>query len=1290
MLVMFTSSTMLAQGFVSVTPLNTSSITVTTGDKPQSKVWTYDGKWWMVMPNATGTHIFRLDGDIWTRILTIDASKFARADCKVVGNVTHILLYKAVTSSLVSVEYTAGTYQLWTARPTTAPVTLDAGVETATIDVDGNGRMWVASDAATDINVRYSDFPYSTWSAPINIESGVSTDDICVITAFNGKIGVLWSNEITKRFGFKYHSDFDSPEIWSVDEIPASQSAINIGGGMADDHLNLAVASDGTLYAAVKTSYDLAGFTKIALLIRRPAGTWDNLYPVSNTGTRPIVILNESQSKIKVIYTENEGNTNILYKESSTTSISFSPPLTLISGANSSVTSTKQNYTQDIVIMASTSTTLTGVLASDLVIGAAPLPPTLLSPADVSSGTDVAPTLSWNADVTADSQQVQVSLVSDFASTVYDKSNITSSSTKVNPPLLKNTTYYWRVKSINALGSSDWSAVWSFTTEVAGTSLVAHWKMDETTGTTLNDETANMNVATTISNPIFAAGILGNALQLNGSTQYATAPNSVSVNITDGITLAAWIKPTGATATTQNIIKKSVTSGTLINGYELGLTSTRKVFFQINQNTKGKTYRIESTSIYPLSGTAWMHVAATFDGFVLKLYINGVQEGGNISGPLGGIASNTLAVGIGAMPTGKYFFRGLLDDARIYNEALTPSEILILLQTPPAAPNLISPSDLQKGIELSVMLQWSESLTADSYRVQVSTLPDFSSTIFDQNDLLVTSATVTPSLESGTIYYWRVLATNAKGPSPWSSIQSFTTIAPAVALEDNGAGYALNFTSSNNYVDCGNSPSVKITGTAITMEAWIKPTLKTTMSILKKTGGSQGYELYCGSAGFIYSRFNNNAASKSVSSSLYPLNQWIHVAATYDGISTKMYVNGVLEGTTPYQAAITNSTNTLLIGNDPSDLTKGFKGSIDEVRLWNTVRSDEEIKLNMTRKLIGNEVGLVGYWRLDEKSGLVMKDETANHNDGMMVNMNPSNDHIWSGASLGDNSSYDYDITDGYSASLVHSNGDTATATTTAGTIKGIQVYQSDDNALRTGSTAPLGYTLDSARFWGVRVVRATTSAYTLVYNYQGNPFVSNENDLKLVKRNDISVDSWTDAAAVLDTVAHTLTVTGTTGAEYALATTEVFVVGGKIAKNDIQVSENEVESVTIKDGSTDVLTDVKAELDTNANTVTVTDATGETYSVSNFEVFPIAAINAQSDLTINNFLAEKSLKITIDLKDATSIALYDMQGRMIFFQKLSQNSSGDHIELAYLKSGIYIVQISNNYIKQSKKIVVR
>ena len=79
-----------AQGFKSVTPLNSLAAAKTTGEKPQSKVWHYDGKWWAVFPITSGTYIWRLDGDAWINTLKISSSTSVEADCKVLDNVCHI------------------------------------------------------------------------------------------------------------------------------------------------------------------------------------------------------------------------------------------------------------------------------------------------------------------------------------------------------------------------------------------------------------------------------------------------------------------------------------------------------------------------------------------------------------------------------------------------------------------------------------------------------------------------------------------------------------------------------------------------------------------------------------------------------------------------------------------------------------------------------------------------------------------------------------------------------------------------------------------------------------------------------------------------------------------------------------------------------------------------------------------------------------------------------------------------------------------------------------------------
>ncbi|MDH3217801.1 MAG: T9SS type A sorting domain-containing protein [Candidatus Krumholzibacteria bacterium] len=350
------------------TPLDPVAVTVNTGEKPQSKVWFHADAWWSVLCKASGSWLLKLQGTQWTEVLSLSTSTNAKADVKVDGDVVHILLFEGTASQLVSAEYVtaAGTYVPWTLRPTASSLTLDSGVEVATIDIDSQGRMWLASDGLTTINVRHSDSPYSSWSNGYKIETGVSTDDICLVTAMpDGTVGVLWSNGSTKRFGFKTHEDGANPKRWSEDEVPASQSAMDgVGGGMADDHLNVAVASDGTLYATVKTSYDTPGFPVIALLVRRPGGTWDDLYEVSQSGTRGIVFLSETSHTVTVVYkdgTSAASDEAVVARQSPTSNISFAATDTLKIGGFNNPSSTKQNLTDDVVVLFSSNSVAHGV-----------------------------------------------------------------------------------------------------------------------------------------------------------------------------------------------------------------------------------------------------------------------------------------------------------------------------------------------------------------------------------------------------------------------------------------------------------------------------------------------------------------------------------------------------------------------------------------------------------------------------------------------------------------------------------------------------------------------------------------------------------------------------------------------------------------------------------------------------------------------------------------------------------------------------------------------------------------
>ena len=209
---------------------------------------------------------------------------------------------------------------------------------------------------------------------------------------------------------------------------------------------------------------------------------------------------------------------------------------------------------------------------------------------------------------------------------------------------------------------------------------------------------------------------------------------------------------------------------------------------------------------------------------------------------------------------------------------------------------------------------------------------------------------------------------------------------------------------------------------------------------------------------------------------------------------------------------------------------------MDEISIWNRELGINEIRTNMCKKLAGSESGLVGYWRFDEITGFTCYDSSSNENNGTMTNMAPETDRVWSGAALGDESAFDYTgINPGdFSANLVHGDGDNITATGDGGAVTGIQVYRVDATALRQGATAPSGWTMDPLRYWGV-FITGTNPTYTVSYDYDGHPGITNENDLGLASRDDNSDNSWADLSATLDVDVNTLTSSGQTRAEFSL-----------------------------------------------------------------------------------------------------------------------------------------------------------
>lgn len=227
----------------------------------------------------------------------------------------------------------------------------------------------------------------------------------------------------------------------------------------------------------------------------------------------------------------------------------------------------------------------------------------------------------------------------------------------------------------------------------------------------------------------------------------------------------------------------------------------------------------------------------------------------------------------------------------------------------------------------------------------------------------------------------------------YSIYTSYSTIPAAdtesIDLELSDKAYA--------YITDANQTGLDITGD-ISIEAWIK------MEQLPSTGGDHFYiaSKWLGTGNqrsyhliitntdkiqFQYTHLGGTSYTKEVADTAFDagdLDTWIHVAITAD-VSAQdviLYVNGSPVASTLVDSAsgaIYDGTGAFYIGSFDPGAYSFMDGLITDVRVWNDIRTSTEISDNYQSRLIGNEAGLVGYWKFDGTDALL--DETANNND---------------------------------------------------------------------------------------------------------------------------------------------------------------------------------------------------------------------------------------------------------------------------------------------------------------------
>lgn len=198
---------------------------------------------------------------------------------------------------------------------------------------------------------------------------------------------------------------------------------------------------------------------------------------------------------------------------------------------------------------------------------------------------------------------------------------------------------------------------------------------------------------------------------------------------------------------------------------------------------------------------------------------------------------------------------------------------------------------------------------------------------------------------------------NGRGVVDSSGMRNRGTISGGDRVTTSFFGRALRFNGKGDWVTIDDSASLDLTK-GMTLEAWVYPTVRMTNRatvVLKERSGGLAYSLHANSArGNPSSTINTEGANKELSAGAQlPVNTWTHLAATYDGSSQRLYVNGELAGTRPQAGSISTSRGKLRIGGNSISGDEYFTGYIDEVRVYNRALTQAEIALDSKYAVVG-------------------------------------------------------------------------------------------------------------------------------------------------------------------------------------------------------------------------------------------------------------------------------------------------------------------------------------------------
>jgi hypothetical protein len=430
--------------------------------------------------------------------------------------------------------------------------------------------------------------------------------------------------------------------------------------------------------------------------------------------------------------------------------------------------------------------------------------------------------------------------------------------------------------------------------------LVLAFGFNESSGASAIDASGNQNTGT-ITGATRTSGKFGNALKFDGVSNLVKVNASSSLNVPSAMTLEAWVNPTAAQTAWRTIIQRELVA------YWLHASSRSE---PLRPATGGTFDGRESWFSGPngIPANSWTHLASTYDGSTLRLYVNGKLVGNGVV--IGSIQASSSPLWIGGMLPFGEFFEGLIDEVRVYNRALSEPEIQADMNisiegatTASPAPPPTSPTQGPTASGLVAAFGFEESSGASAFDASGN-----------QNTGNITGATRT----SGKF------------------------------------GNALEFDGSNNSVKVNASASLNLSS-AMTLEAWVYTNADQNgwRTIIQREkvaywlhASSRSEPLRPATGGTFGGREVWFSAPNGI-----PVNSWTHLASTYDGSTLRLYVNGNLVGNGVVTGSIQTNSSPLWIGG-VAPFGECFQGRIDEVRIYNRALSQSEIKADMQTSVV--------------------------------------------------------------------------------------------------------------------------------------------------------------------------------------------------------------------------------------------------------------------------------------------------------------------------------------------------